>query len=721
MNVLITGGCGFIGSHAAEAFIKEGHEVCVIDNLSSGKKKNLKLKHSFYQLDICDKVCDRIFKIHHFDVVVHLADAKMSSEGRGIDVRDNIDGLANLLSLSSKYKIKKFIYVSTGAVYGDSTELPCKEEQVPSPSSSYGISKYIGEQYVEQWGKVYGLDYVILRLSHVYGPRETAGENSSVVSKILDKIASHETVEICDTDNQELDFIYVEDVAQAIYKSSYSTISKILNISSQAKTSLSELYTKLQEITGYDKVTFVDKKTKDIYHMLLDNTKAKTELDWAPLCSLEEGLKKTYEWHKKEYKEKKKTENQKKLKERIKSRNGLFLYIENILIFIVFAFLSYRIRSNIYNTNPIDLMILYIALIAIFHNFKQTAIAVGLSVVNYFVQNMMYGSDITMILYGLNTLLTVIMYSTIGIGVGYLIEKKNEEIEEHKRICKQKENDYNLLAEIYEQNVAIREKLKSQILGYEDSFGKIFSIVSALNTLAPEKIFQEAVNIVSEIFKADGVAVYIVDKTKSYLRLMASNNINYSPKNTFQVSESEEISWVVNNREMFVNKELKPDVPVIISPILNNNEVIALIFADGIEFESLTLSFTNLFNIVMGLITQSLVRAYEYEQATYSQRYIEDTLILKNEWYKKIKQIRKEGEAKKSCKYTELVITTVPGSLIELSRKLSPLIRSNDYIGVDDNSTVRVLLSNTDHQGAQNVVKRLMNAGLNSEIVEDER
>lgn len=222
VKILITGGCGFIGSHVAERFFKEGNEICVIDNLSTGFEKNLTMKHKFYNLNVVDPMCEEIFRTNNIDCVVHLAaqvDVTISNQNAYLDSESNILGLVNMLELSAKYGVKKFIFASSAAVYGDTEALPISENEPSNPLSVYGMNKSLGEYYCQQWKQIYNLETVVLRFANVYGPRQGIKGESGVISKFMQQIMDKQEIVVYGDGQQTRDYIFVEDVVDAIYRS----------------------------------------------------------------------------------------------------------------------------------------------------------------------------------------------------------------------------------------------------------------------------------------------------------------------------------------------------------------------------------------------------------------------------------------------------------------------------------------------------------------------
>ncbi|HBT72700.1 MAG TPA: nucleoside-diphosphate sugar epimerase, partial [Lysinibacillus sp.] len=174
MNVLVTGGYGFIGSAVGRRFFEEGATIYIIDNLSTGHLRNVDFEHKSYLLNVEDEVCEHLFKEIHFDVVIHCAaqtSVQQSIQEPVKDILTNIVGLSQMLFLASKYNVQHFVFASSASVYGDSHYPPLEETDVCEPISMYGLNKSIGETYCEKWHKDYRLPILIYRFANVFGPR----------------------------------------------------------------------------------------------------------------------------------------------------------------------------------------------------------------------------------------------------------------------------------------------------------------------------------------------------------------------------------------------------------------------------------------------------------------------------------------------------------------------------------------------------------------------
>lgn len=301
LKVLVTGGAGFIGSHVVDEYIKQGHEVVVIDNLTTGKLENLNPDAKFYNIDIRDEKVEEIFKTHNFDVVNNHAaqmNVRVSVENPILDAEINVLGLINLLKNCVKYKVKKFIDVSSGGViYAPDASFPLIEDSKKGPISPYGITKLTGERYVEFFSKTYGLKFSALRYSNVYGPRQNPKGEAGVISIFATSMLNNEQPIIFGDGTQIRDYVYVKDVVAANVAVLTKGDNEAFNIGTGIETDVNGIFKVLKDTIEFDNdAKHIDAKPGDLQRNVLDNSKAKTILDWTPSFMLTEGLKETVEW-----------------------------------------------------------------------------------------------------------------------------------------------------------------------------------------------------------------------------------------------------------------------------------------------------------------------------------------------------------------------------------------------------------------------------------------
>ncbi|MBE1557080.1 NAD-dependent epimerase/dehydratase family protein [Sporosarcina limicola] len=304
MKVLLTGGAGFIGSHVTEELLKHKFQVVTIDNFVTGFQGNIPGKVKFYQMDLGDKRVELVFKQEKPDYVIHLAaqaSVMASMTNPYLDFFTNTVGTVKLLDLSKKYNVKKFLFASTAAVYGEPLYLPVDEDHLIHTQSFYALSKYSAENYIKQYSTLNGLDSCILRFSNVYGPRQNENGEAGVISIFINRLLANETVDIYDG-SQTRDFIYVKDVAVACRLSLEKEVKGVLNISSCIETEISELYDQIAGIMEINaQPSYEPKRVGEIEKSILDNQKARRELSWDLHHSLLKGLEDTVQYYTEKY------------------------------------------------------------------------------------------------------------------------------------------------------------------------------------------------------------------------------------------------------------------------------------------------------------------------------------------------------------------------------------------------------------------------------------
>ena len=303
MRVLVTGGAGFIGSNIVDALISAGHEIAIIDNLSTGKEENINPEASFFHIDITDfEALEGIFQNFKPEIVFHVAaqiDLRKSIEEPSFDAEVNVVGSVNLFSLCVQDGVKRIIFSSTGgALYGEREKIPANENSSIEPLSPYGVSKYCTEQYLNCFKRLYGIERVILRYGNVYGPRQDPFGEAGVIAIFTNKILNGETLTVYGDGNQTRDYIFIEDVVRANLLSIEGK-EGIYNIGTNVETSVNHIIELFSKILEKDiKPIYTQPRKGEVYRISLNTEKAKMELGFEVKFTFEEGLRKTIQWYK---------------------------------------------------------------------------------------------------------------------------------------------------------------------------------------------------------------------------------------------------------------------------------------------------------------------------------------------------------------------------------------------------------------------------------------
>jgi UDP-glucose 4-epimerase len=301
MKILVTGGAGFIGSHVVDAYVAAGHDVLVVDDLSTGHRENLNPKARFHQLDIQDPRTAELIRAERPEVLnLHAAQMSVrnSVEDPLADARINILGTINLFEAARQTGVRRVLFVSSGgAVYGEQETFPAAESHTTNPLSPYGVSKRAGELYAFFYQAEYGLPFVALRYANVYGPRQDPHGEAGVVAIFSGRMLRGEAITVNGDGKQTRDYVFVGDVARANLLALERDVRGPFNIGTGIETDVNQLAQILLAASGSTtKVSHGPAKSGEQRRSVVDHRRAAAELGWRPEVSLQDGLKRTVDW-----------------------------------------------------------------------------------------------------------------------------------------------------------------------------------------------------------------------------------------------------------------------------------------------------------------------------------------------------------------------------------------------------------------------------------------
>ena len=312
-RVLVTGGAGFIGSHIAEAYLQDGWEVVVLDDLSRGHERNVPKAARFVRADIRSPEARKLLATGKFDALNHHAaqiDVRVSVDQPAFDAGINVVGFANLLEGAGEGGVKRVVFASSGGVvYGDPEVIPTPETAPKLPVSPYGVSKLSGEHYLRALGALHGFEGVAMRYANVFGPRQDPKSEAGVVSIFVSRLLANEKLTVFGDGRQTRDYVFVRDVARANVLASTVKLppangafdAPAFNIATSVERNVLELAEAVGQVMGRKPVLeFAPPRPGELFRSALDIGKAKAVLKWAPEWKFEDGLRPLIEWFQKE-------------------------------------------------------------------------------------------------------------------------------------------------------------------------------------------------------------------------------------------------------------------------------------------------------------------------------------------------------------------------------------------------------------------------------------
>jgi UDP-glucose 4-epimerase len=302
-KVLVTGGAGFIGSHISDQLKAKGHEVHVLDDLSGGKRENVSDGITLHVVDMRTEQARDLITSLAPDTVVHAAaqaSVRISMEEPWLDTDLNVTGLVNVLAPFRGRAGAHVVFLSSGgACYGEQEEFPAPESHPIRPASVYGLSKRVGEMYLDFWAREWGVTSTALRLSNVYGPRQNPHGEAGVIAIFCERLLRGESIAVNGSGEQTRDFVYVGDVARAVVQAAEARIVGEFNIGTARETSINTIARRLRDIAAPSaEIAHAPAKAGEQMRSCIDNTLAKQKLSWTPEVDLDQGLASTLGWYK---------------------------------------------------------------------------------------------------------------------------------------------------------------------------------------------------------------------------------------------------------------------------------------------------------------------------------------------------------------------------------------------------------------------------------------
>lgn len=302
-TVLVTGGAGFIGSHIVDAVVAHGDRAVVVDDLSTGRKSNLRPEVPFYHVDIRDAAAlEEVFLLERPDVVNHhaaLADVRKSMEDPGLYTQVNVVGTVNILALSVRYGVQKMVFASTCAVYPAPDTIPVSETHRVQPLSTYGLTKYVGEKYLELYRDVAGFAFTAFRYGNVYGPRQDPKGEAGVVAIFSQQMLTGVRPTLFGNGAKTRDYVFVEDIAAAnLLAMNGAGDREVFNLGWGREVMDFEVFEAVRQAVGVMvEPHFAPKRPGELERIALDNAKARALLGWQPRVPFEEGARRTVEYY----------------------------------------------------------------------------------------------------------------------------------------------------------------------------------------------------------------------------------------------------------------------------------------------------------------------------------------------------------------------------------------------------------------------------------------
>ena len=715
MDILITGNISTIALSLAKRLLKDGHSVVITDasdDFSAIKSRNF----TAHKMNASDALFQEIYRSHAFDAVFFISalESHLLDTGDPEPTQSNI-GLKRTLDLCQKTSVDQFIFISSTEVYGNSGI--ALEEAQPEPSSKAGQIFLNGENLCCFYAKNHALPISIVRVPYIYGPLE----KNTFLYKLIKAAKVQDNIEVKTHELSKCSLLHIEDLFTfliSLLEDEKRPGFQVFNLNAEDIN-----YSFLaQQINYYlPKVNFSfiadDSTTPTIQK--IEVKAAKENYNWNPQHQLIMDLPSLLQID--TIKPARRKLFVEKMKAFTVSYRPLLVWGEVILG----AFLMHMLTiwtNTIIEFKYIDYRLLYVVIIGSTHGLLFGVLAALLAAVSGAISWYHIGLDWALLIYNVENWIPFALFFLAGGVTGYIYDKKNNEINFERQQTELIHEKYEFLYNLYDEISSIKDRLREQLVGYRDSFGRFFRIANELNELDEDNIFFKALVVLEDVMKNNQIAIYSIESTGNYGRLeVKSTSLERQVPRSLKLSDLSEALGFLEEGIVFQNTDLLPNYPVYIAPISNHGRLMGLVIIWEAEFEQFTMYYLNLFKVITGLIQSSLVRAATFKNAQIEKLYLPSTQIMKPGPFNQSLEIKKKMRRNKVADFQIIRIEKGGKGWEELNEQLSKGIRGDDIAGVlDVNDTYcYVLLANAGIENIGIIKERLHNIGLESEYVEE--
>lgn len=703
---------------------KEGHTIFVItgsDRKIKSKPREVFQQYNFpYNSESVEYVIDNI----DADIAIFVGsiDSLYDLENQPSHISDYLAGVTNMVLYLKNSNIKQLIYVSSLDIFSGNTESIIDENTVPNPRGNIDKTILIGEKICKNYDKERKFKVSILRFSEIYGTYDGEYLENNVCTRICKNIIDGQDIEILK--NREHNLIYVDDATDAIYKviGTEGCCYDVYHVGvEQDNVCLEEdIVDALKDkIADKSKIKVIE-NAEDVVDKQYSIEKIK-DLNFNTKYSVKDKIKELYSAVSKSNGDKYLVDVEKtSLLSRIFKldgdvKNKVLPFVENLAFFILLNIFIFFTKSMSFH-EVIDFYLLYVVVIGLIYGYEQTVFTVILSVV--FKIYIAYSWDTRFLaLTDYYMYLWILELFTIGVLVGYLKEQYKIKYLDMKDKNAYLDLQLKNIKEINKGNEEIKDLYEKRLLNYKDSFGRIYEIISEIDTIEPQAIIFKSIQVIAKIMKTKDVSIYISGGNSSFYRLMASSSEKSKTlKGSLKVSEYPNIFEKLEKNEIYINGNMDPNYPIMAGGTYKNGKLKSIIMIWSLPFESNNLYQANVFGVVCKLIERSLTIAYEYMENISRSYNMKNDNVLDKESFEKILELYKCGVKDSIVEFFILNVKKDSNinkyDFIEIIKKS---VRETDFIGDDGENCMRILLTSTNRSESAYVVDRLKSNGIEVE------
>lgn len=622
-----------------------------------------------------------------------------------------VAGIMNVMTCAKAANVKKFIYLSSLDVFAGNTEKNIGEEEIPIPATQREKSILQGEKIcLSASAENEDTIIAVVRMPQVYGICEKRVE-SSICNEMADAISEGRKVELNQSEVYHL--MYLDDAVDAVYKIlmlKQEEMQKVYHIVPQSAVNqelISDFFESM--IDGKKSISIKEKEQKVRFA-----SATQKELGFSEKYTLGDGLALFF----KQYAElPKKKEIKESKKKQVKEQTKLFGPILETILAFGFTQLFVSITSNAAFHNVIDVYLIYVLVIAVVLGAVPSVLAVVLSILGKYY--MLFATNLTLSVFtDYTNYLWILQIFSLAVLTGYLKDWYVRNVGEMKR-----ENDYlkkeiESIKSINDSNVEVKDVFEKRLVNYKDSYAKVYDIISQLDDLEAKSILFKAARVVADVMESKDVAVYTYDAKSGFCRLMASTSEFARKKGkSFRLSDYAEVLEKLNDKQIYMNRKFEENMPMFAAGTYNGDTLEVVIMVWSMDLVNVSLHQSNMLTMLTKLMERSTTRALRYMESVKNSTYIADTKVMEAKAFEDMLDIYCAGESEGVLEYTLLKVDSYEEEKEKLYEDLSHMTRGTDYLGIDSEGQVYILLTNSNEEDSSWVIKRCSEHNIKTQIV----
>ncbi len=725
MNVLIVGGYSVFVSQLIEKFNKEGWEVYL---LSGNKNPSRRHPYVFEQYDFrydTDSIKE-ILDSASPDLVVFTGayDSNLSSGKTRRESMYYMSSLVNVLMACQMLHVPRFVYISSHEVYEESYTEPITEEQPASPVSTKGMLVAQGENLVIRYGETTDMDTIVLRLDHMYWMPKNRKEVGEIHAKLC--LYALRDRKIPASEKHIFSSVYISDAVFAVYEVSGRPEHqhRIYQITTGEEENEIRVAQIIQAVSARS-VTIRDNTVGLTRKNIMSGQRLREEFGLGTRFSYEERVRSIMEYmdrNRNDFLRREEREGswlQRMFRRFEKVIFALIPFIENLVVFLFVFMLNNRTADSDY-FRRVDVFLLYVVLFAVFYGKRQAIVAAFLSTAGFIFRQAYFRTAIE-VLVDYNIYIWMAQLFIVGMAVGHLRDSlkiiTDDKDEEIAFLTGQLDDIYD----INSSNLKVKNILEDHIVSYDDSLGVLQNMTESLEHLNPGEAMYQAAEVLSKVIGTDDVAIYKVSN-RDYCRLLVGTTDQARQLGkSLKYSDRKELDECLEKREVFVNRDLSKEMPVMAYGLRHGDDLEYIIMVWNLPYEKMSLHQMNLLKVVGYMIQNAITRADTYLDAVRDKRYLGDTNILNTEAFEKVvktsTEIRRRDYAESVLLWVQSAgdAETLQKDENELQRYnniLSKNVRETDSFGVGKDGHIYVLLANSNAEEADIVIRRFASQGV---------